>query len=113
MTNPTGARTRIREWYKAYTSDPAPSDTLAVSYSDAPLYASDLHALVEAFDKPCGSCHPCENYADETWRAAGRKPPHVYQWDEARTALAAVAELMETAEHAAVSVAALRKVLGS
>lgn len=111
MTNPNGARTRILDWYKAYTSDPAPSDTLAVSYSDTPLYASDLRALVEAFDKPCGSCHPCENYADETWRAAGRKPPHVYQWDEAQATLAAVAELVGSAEHAAVSVAALRKVL--
>lgn len=82
MTPPTSARTRIRAWLKEYTNDPAPSDTTAVSYSDAPLYASDLQALVDAFDKPCGSCHPCENYADETWRAAGRKPPHVYEYDE-------------------------------
>jgi hypothetical protein len=113
VTNPNGARTRIKKWFATYTSVPAPSDTLAVSYPDAPLYASDLQSLVEAFDKPCGSCHPCDNYADETWRAAGRKPPHVYQWDEARAALAAVSELMETAEHATVPVAALRKVLGS
>lgn len=113
MTNPNGARTRIREWYKTYTSDPTPKDTLDVSYTEAPLYASDLLALVEAFDKPCGSCHPCENYADETWRAAGRKPPHVYEWDAARAALGAVAALVETAEHAAVSVSALRKALDS
>jgi hypothetical protein len=112
-TNPNGARTRIREWYKTYTSDPAPSDTTAVSYPHAPLYASDLFALVEAFDKPCGSCHPCDNYADETWRAADRKPPHVYEWDSARAALRAVAELVNGAEHAAVSVAALRKALDS
>ena len=111
MTPPTSARTRIREWLKAYTNDPAPSDTTAVSYSDAPLYASDLQALVDAFDKPCGSCHPCDNYADETWRAAGRKPPTVYEWDEARAALAAIRGLAGNSERG-VSVLALRKALG-
>lgn len=113
MTNPNGARTRIRAWFNAYTVDPAPSDTTAVSYPDAPLYASDLMALVEAFDKPCGSCHPCDNWADETWRAAGRKPPHVYEWDEARRILSAIRDLADSAEHAAVSVADLRRVLTS
>jgi len=31
-------------------------------------------------DMPCGSCHPCENWADETWRRAGKKPPAVIDW---------------------------------
>lgn len=113
MTNPNGARTRIRDWYKAYTSAAVVDDTLAVSFAGRPLYASDLLALVEAFDKPCGSCHPCDNWADETWRAAGRKPPHVYEWDEARRILSEIRDLVDNAEHAAVSVAALRKVLAS
>lgn len=45
----------------------------------------DVLTLSAKLDAPCGSCHPCTNYADETWRAAGRTPPHVYQWDETRT----------------------------
>ena len=96
MTPPTSARTRIKAWLSAYTEDPAPSDTTSVSYEGAPLYASDLQALVDAFDRPCGSCHPCTNYADETWRAAGRKPPHVYEWDEAKAKLKAIADLAES-----------------
>lgn len=42
---------------------------------------------------PCGSCHPCTNYADETWREAGRKPPHVFQWDELKAAEKRIWEL--------------------
>lgn len=32
-------------------------------------------------DKPCGECHPCVNWSDETWRRADRKPPHVHEYD--------------------------------
>lgn len=28
----------------------------------APLYGRDLVALAKALDRPCGECHPCENY---------------------------------------------------
>lgn len=45
--------------------------------------------------EPCGSCHPCMYYRDETWRAAGRKPPHVSEWDEARATLDRVREYAE------------------
>ena len=44
----------------------------------------DVLSLSAKLDAPCGSCHPCTNYADETWRAAGRTPPHVHEWDELR-----------------------------
>ncbi|MGI5161439.1 hypothetical protein [Microbispora sp. CA-102843] len=54
-------------------------------------YAKELLSQVEwlraKLDAPCGSCHPCTNYADETWRAAGRTPPHVAEWDERRAEL--------------------------
>jgi hypothetical protein len=43
---------------------------------------AEVDRLKAKLDAPCGSCHPCTNYADETWRAAGRTPPHVYAWDE-------------------------------
>ena len=49
----------------------------------ADLFA-EIKQLREQLDKPCGSCHPCTNYADETWRAAGRKPPHVIDWEDAQ-----------------------------
>lgn len=112
MTPPTSARTRIQEWMKVYaTTEEFVNDRLSCSFLKAPLYLSDVQSLVEAFDKPCGSCHPCDNYADETWRAAGRKPPTVYEWDEARAALAAIRGLAGNSERG-VSVLALRKALG-
>jgi hypothetical protein len=98
MTPPTSARTRITAWMKVYTAAGVPDATLTCSFQTAPLYLSDLQSLVEAFDMPCGSCHPCTNYADETWRAAGRKPPHVYDWDEKVAILAAIRELASSGE---------------
>ncbi|MGC1213257.1 MAG: hypothetical protein WA890_18555 [Micromonospora sp.] len=58
-------------------------------------------ALVKAtaqLAKPCGSCHPCTNYRDETWRAAGRTPPHVIEWDDAQAELKALREVAEAAK---------------
>ncbi len=52
-------------------------------------WAEEAAQLQAKLDQPCGSCHPCSNYADQTWRAAGRKPPHVHQWDEASALLQA------------------------
>jgi hypothetical protein len=96
MTPPTTARTRIKDWIKVYATSGTNfvNDRLSCSLLKAPLYLSDVQSLVEAFDKPCGSCHPCTNYADETWRAAGRKPPHVYQWDEAQQRLQKLRDLV-------------------
>lgn len=48
---------------------------------------AEIQALRVKLAGPCGSCHPCMNYADETWRAAGRKPPHVITWEDTRTEL--------------------------
>ncbi|MEV4458495.1 hypothetical protein [Microbispora sp. NPDC049633] len=57
---------------------------------------AEVERLRAKLDAPCGSCHPCTNYADETWRAAGRTPPHVAEWDELRAernkAVATIAE---------------------
>lgn len=52
---------------------------------------AEIERLTAKLDGPCGSCHPCMNYSDETWREAGRKPPHVHEWDEARAKLHAAA----------------------
>lgn len=42
-----------------------------------------LHAeLQHKLTLPCGSCHPCMNWADETWRRADRKPPTVGRWED-------------------------------
>jgi hypothetical protein len=42
-----------------------------------------LHAeLQHKLTLPCGDCHPCNNWSDETWRRAGRKPPAVVTWED-------------------------------
>lgn len=61
----------------------------------APRITERLSGLRAKLDAPCGTCHPCVNYSDETWQAAGRKPPHVYEWDEARVAIARVRERLD------------------
>lgn len=65
---------------------------LAAQRDTAQLENDRLRAEVEQLQAKlagsCGSCHPCTNYADETWRAAGRTPPHVSQWDELRDEVA-------------------------
>jgi hypothetical protein len=51
---------------------------------DVPALIAEVERLRAKLEQPCGSCHPCTNYRDETWRAADRKPPHVHEWDELR-----------------------------
>lgn len=104
MTAPITARGRIKAWLKTNAND-----HIAGAYEGGPLLASDLQALMDAFDAPCGSCHPCANYADETWRAAGRTPPHASEWDGALHTLAMIRELAAGSE--SVTVEALRKAL--
>ena len=77
-----------------------------------PLYARDLYALTKTadlvskqaaeierlraqLDEPCGFCHPCANWADETWRAADRKPPGVAEWDETRAEVTRLLDLVD------------------
>lgn len=80
-------RTRA-EWYRA-NSDARGSvgaygwAAAAInSADDVPALLAEVERLRAKLDGPCGSCHPCMNYRDETWRAAGRRPPHVSEWDE-------------------------------
>lgn len=68
---------------------------------------AEVERLQNKLDAPCGSCHPCTNYADETWRAAGRKPPHVTEGDELRTE---VEQLRARAERAEAEAVRLHKV---
>ena len=56
---------------------------------------AEVRSLREQLAKPCGSCHPCENWADETWRRAGKKPPAVVTWENT---LAELASLRGTGE---------------
>lgn len=75
-------------------NDPRLTDLEAAALDEADRLREQVKQLQAKLDKPCGSCHPCTNYADETWRAAGRKPPHVYQWDLARKALQDIASMV-------------------
>lgn len=62
---------------------------LEIAERDLTLAIADRNAMRVKLNGPCGSCHPCTNWADETWRAAGRKPPTVQEWDDLRARLAA------------------------
>ncbi|TDB83420.1 hypothetical protein E1264_28495 [Actinomadura sp. KC216] len=53
---------------------------------------AEVERLRAKLDQPCGMCHPCVNWADETWRQANRKPPHVHEWDELREQVKRVRE---------------------
>jgi hypothetical protein len=33
-------------------------------------------------EMPCGSCHPCTQWANQTWVNAGLRLPHVIDWQE-------------------------------
>lgn len=48
------------------------------------VFAARIVRLIDALEAPCGSCHPCNHYAAETWRQAGGKIPHKYLVDEWR-----------------------------
>jgi hypothetical protein len=43
---------------------------------------AERDAALAKLKLPCGSCHPCLNWADETWRREGRKPPTVQAWED-------------------------------
>ncbi|MGW1059318.1 hypothetical protein [Micromonospora rubida] len=67
--------------------DPVSGSLLVADADFIAAARTAVPALLAKLAQPCGSCHPCTNYADETWRAAGRTPPHVFQWDEAQEEL--------------------------
>ncbi|GAA0970002.1 hypothetical protein GCM10009555_018150 [Acrocarpospora macrocephala] len=57
---------------------------IADARASMPQLVAEVVRLRALLDGPCGSCHPCDNYRDETWREAGRTPPHVIEWDDLR-----------------------------
>jgi len=50
---------------------------------------AERDAALAKLKLPCGSCHPCLNWADETWRREGRKPPTVQAWEDTTAELVA------------------------
>lgn len=59
------------------------------------VFAARIVRLVDALGAPCGSCHPCTEWAAETWRQTGGPLPHKYQVDEAFAALERVRALAD------------------
>lgn len=52
-----------------------------------------IKALEAKLALPCGSCHPCTEWANQTWVNAGERLPHVHEWQEMKARLAAVKAL--------------------
>jgi len=71
----------------------ADAEFVAAARQDVPALVAEVRRLRAQLDKPCGECHPCTSYRDETWRAAGRKPPHVSTWDETQAELKQLREV--------------------
>lgn len=46
-------------------------------------------------EMPCGSCHPCTEWANQTWVNAGLRLPHVIDWQEMTAALSRAEETIE------------------
>lgn len=97
----------VARHYEATSWDSPPEAELMGSVGDLIRKLDETEPEVQrlraVIDGPCGSCHPCTNYAEETWRATGRKPPHVYQWDE-MLARAERAEARNTQVEAALTI---------
>lgn len=49
--------------------------------STADDLVDEVERLEAKLDGPCGSCHPCVNWAHETWVRADRQPPHLHVYD--------------------------------
>jgi hypothetical protein len=58
---------------------------------------AELEQLKAKLDMPCGHCHPCTNWAPQTWINAGRSIPPVHEYD----AMVAELELRRTKAGAA------------
>lgn len=64
------------------SNEMADADFIAAARTDVPALVAEIKRLREQLGKPCGSCHPCMNWADETWRRADRTPPTVDAYDD-------------------------------
>jgi hypothetical protein len=45
---------------------------------------AEVERLHAKLDMPCGSCHPCTQWANQTWINAGERLPHVIDWQDMR-----------------------------
>lgn len=80
------------DWDRDEAVETDPEDDaafIAAARQDIPDLLDEVDRLRAKLDGPCGSCHPCNNWADETWRRANRTPPTVQEWDDLRAQAAA------------------------
>lgn len=79
-TSYVGHRDQWRAAAEAWKANRAMSRILLGSHDAADV----ILALLDHLEGPCGSCHPCDHWAAETWRRAGGELPHKYVVDELR-----------------------------
>jgi hypothetical protein len=68
---------------------PAPAGQRTFDAADVAYLLAELRKAHEKLAGPCGSCHPCTEWANQTWVNAGERLPHVYEWQEMKSKLAA------------------------
>lgn len=59
-----------------------------LSPNEQRVLLAEVRSLREKLAQPCGSCHPCTEWANQTWVNAGVRLPHVHEWQEMRERVA-------------------------
>lgn len=96
MSAPLTAAKRIRAFLEQRETMRGLDPDHINAANHAPLLVSDLQSLLDAFDAPCGSCHPCTEWAAETWRETGGPLPAKVFVDEMRAQLQRVRDLADS-----------------
>jgi hypothetical protein len=58
----------------------------------------DIRTLLKRLAMPCGSCHPCDNWAPQTWINAGKTIPHLIEWEDLVEEMDRLRKLMSAAD---------------
>lgn len=84
--------------YYGGANDTLPDLEKARSTADG--LVDQVEGLEQKMAGPCGSCHPCVNYAHETWVKADRQPPHLFVYEAMVSELKALRAFRDAVEAA-------------